>query len=265
MRLETARVVHHETIRGEYRILRLSVPTIGESARPGQFVHLRVPGLADSMLRRPFSILAAGSGHVEFLYKRVGKGTQAMTRIRVGDDVSLLGPLGNGFPAKEKNTTPVLVAGGYGVAPLLFLARSLPGTGTVFIGGQSSDDILCAREFAEEGWTVLTTTENGTAGETGLVTDALDKWLADQPKDPATEFFGCGPTGMLRAIADRAARRNARAWVSLDRHMGCGVGACLACVVQTCDADGTTTYARVCRDGPIFDARVVNWNMVATE
>jgi len=253
-----AQVRTQETLTADYRCLVLDAPAIAHAARPGQFVHLRITGLETSALRRPFSIYRAEGDQLSVLYKTVGRGTEQLARLRTGDTLAAMGPLGNGFPLATDGKLPILVAGGYGVAPLAFLARHLPTQGIVMIGGRTVEDILCVEDFTALGWKVLVATMDGSRGENGLVTSLMDDWLAANPtKNP--EFYACGPFGMLRAVADRAARAPARAWVSLDKHMVCGVGACLACVQRLRRPDGSTWTARVCRDGPVFAAHEVVW------
>ena len=241
-----------------YRVLTLKLPTMANAAQPGQFVHLRIAQLHDALLRRPFSIYRVDGKHLSILYKTVGRGTEAMQNLKIDDSVSLIGPLGNGFPLDLPATvTPVLVAGGYGVAPLFFLARNLPRRGVLFVGGANMADILLADDFRTLGWDVRIATDDGSLGDQGLVTAPLGAWLKTDPITP--EFFACGPNGMLKAIGDRAIAGNWNAWLSLDRHMGCGVGACLACV-QKVRLNGQDTLARVCKDGPVFESRDVIWD-----
>lgn len=259
--MESARVCDHVELSGGYRRLELVVPAIADAVQPGQFVHLRIPGTDGFTLRRPFSVFNAAQGRLHILYKAVGRGTRVLTRLVPGNEVSLLGPLGKGFPLDVENRTPVLVAGGYGVAPLYFLASRLPVKGRLFVGGASRDDILCLSEFEQIGWKLFTGTEDGSLGMQGLVTDVLDAWLEKRANDPAEPvFYACGPDGMLRAVGERAEAGGWPAWLSLDKHMGCGVGACLACVQKVRAPDGAVRWARVCKDGPVFEAREIVWN-----
>jgi dihydroorotate dehydrogenase electron transfer subunit len=126
------------------------------------------------------------------------------------------------------------------------------------MGGAKAGDILCAKDFRRLGWKVVVATEDGSMGTRGLVTRPLDKWLSMELVEEA-EFFVCGPDGLLRAVGERAKLFGWKAWLSLDKHMGCGVGACLACVQKIKTADGEEVLARVCREGPVFEAREVVW------
>ncbi len=259
IQLETAVIRRHAPMGADYRLLEMESPQISGAVRPGQFIHLLIPQSAGLTLRRPFSVFRAESGRLSVLYKRVGAGTAIMQSLREGDSLSLMGPLGNGFPSVTPGRFPVLVAGGYGVAPLYFLARTLAERGCLFVGAAKVDDLLCLDDFRALGWPVQVTTQDGSAGIPGLVTVALDAWLAGDGAGREVEFFACGPNGLLKAVGERAIARKAKGWLSLDRHMGCGAGACLACVQKVRKAE-REDWARVCKDGPIFEAREVVWD-----
>ncbi len=262
MLLADVNVVGQRPMGGGYRWLELEAPELAAAAMPGQFVHLRVPALGDEALRRPFSICEAGSARLSILYKDVGRGTAAMTRLVAGERVSLIGPLGQGFPLDLAGRRPMLVAGGYGVAPLLFLAHRLPARGLLMVGGRSAADVLLTEAFETLGWEVRVATQDGSRGARGLVTDLLDGWLAARGAagtDAPLVMYACGPDGLLRAVGQRAEQMGCEAWLSLDKHMVCGIGACLACVQTLRRPDGSTWIARVCRDGPVFEARTVVW------
>jgi len=246
MNQERATVSEHHNFQGTYRILRLDAPVTGPKVRPGQFIHLQIPHLGDRILRRPFSI-----------YKAVGRGTEAMSPLQAGGPVDIIGPLGNGYPELTEGRLPVLVAGGYGNAALYLKAAELPVKGIAFFGGRTAEDILCVDEFKALGWEVRPTTDDGSLGTKGLVTDAFDPWLKEQ--DPTTlELFVCGPNPMLKAMGDRAIEHDFTAWLSLDNNMACGVGACLTCVIKRRTEDGWE-WARCCKDGPIFESREIIW------
>jgi dihydroorotate dehydrogenase electron transfer subunit len=260
MQMEDARVARHATLGdGGYRALVLDSPGVAPRVNPGQFVTLRIPGLDGAVLRRPFSVHRTDGSSLTILYKVVGRGTEAMQTLAPGDVINLLGPLGNGFPLEmDPDVLPVLVAGGYGMAPLYGLARAVARKGVVFVGGASARDILCVEEFEQLGWQVHVATMDGSRGKRGLVTDILDTWLA-QVRDQRLQMYACGPYGMLKAVGARAENTRCLAWLSLDRHMGCGVGACLACVQKVRRA-GQVVWARVCKDGPVFDSRDIIWD-----
>lgn len=250
-------ILENRPVKSGYHILVCAAPSVAQASRPGQFIHLRVPGLHEARLRRPFSIYEADAekGTVTFLYKVVGHGTGTLSSLSAGAGVDLLGPLGNGFPLDPEGV-PFLVGGGFGVAPLYFLAKKLPRKGILFVGGRTAGDILETDRFLELGWEVRIATQDGSLGEQGLVTAPLDAALAGCPK---AELYACGPDGMLKAVGDRAIAAGCRAWLSLDKHMVCAVGACLACVQALRRADGSEWVGRVCKDGPVFEAREIIW------
>ena len=258
---ELCRVVEHEDMGSGYRRLLLDAPAIASGAQPGQFVHLRVPALEASALRRPFSIFNAADGQLELLYKTVGRGTAALNGLGVGETVSVMGPLGHGFPLKCEGAA-LLVGGGFGVAPLYFLARALkelgqPKDGAVvlFVGGRTKDDLLALDRFAALGVEVRTATNDGSAGVKGLVTDPLDDELIRlRTEGRKFELFACGPDPMLKAVAMRATGTGAKGWISMDRHMVCGVGACYACIQKTVRGN-----SRCCIEGPVFEAGDLVW------
>lgn len=252
-------VLQQTPLTAGYWALELKAGELADTARPGQFVHVRVPGLERVSLRRPFSIFGAQNGVLKILYKTVGRGTEELSRLHAGDEVQVIGPLGNGFPLEPKGV-PVLVAGGYGVAPLFFLASRLNQKGVLVVGGRTADDVLACEAFEQMGWQVYVATQDGSRGEAGLVTAPLDRVLAElKAKGQAPELYACGPDGMLRAVSERVLSADCRGWLSLDKHMVCGVGACLACVQNLRRTDGSTWIGRVCHDGPIFEAREIIW------
>ena len=274
---EITTVLEHADCGPGYRRIVFDAPRIVAEAQPGQFVHIRVPGLEASALRRPISIFDAHDGRLELLYKIVGRGTNALAAAKVGEKVEILGPLGKGFPATCEGV-PLLVGGGYGVAPLHFLARRLLGvagerdarpyhagaaaskTGTarrvkLFVGGRTKSDLLALERFAALGVEVFAATNDGSYGTKGFAVVPLDEELKKlREAGEKFAFFTCGPDGLLKAVAERALSLGAPGWISCDRHMVCGVGACYACIQQT-----TKGPARCCVDGPVFKAEDLVW------
>lgn len=253
-----AKTLAHDEIGAGYRRLVFEAPELSAALAPGQFVHVRVPSLEPSALRRPFSVFDAAEGRVTVLYKTVGRGTLALNGVKPGDEVGVLGPLGRGFPV-ECDGAALLVGGGYGVAPLHFLARSLKASGhdnvIAFIGGRTSNDLLAVDELRALGVDVRLATNDGSAGVKGLVTDPLDDELARLRADGRKfELFACGPDPMLKAVAMRANGTGAKGWISMDRHMICGVGACYACIQKTVRGN-----SRCCVEGPVFRATDLVW------
>ena len=256
---EQTTVAVHEDAGPGYRFLVLEAPRLAAALVPGQFVHVRVPGLEPTALRRPFSVFDADDGRVTLLYKVVGRGTAALACVRLGETVEVMGPLGHGFPTSSKGV-PLLVGGGYGVAPLHFLAKRLKDPRAIlFVGGRTKDDLLALDRFAALGVEVRVATNDGSAGAKGFVTGPLDEALdALRARDEAFELFTCGPDGLLKAVAERAVAAGMPGWISMDRHMICGVGACFACIQKVRRAGGEFN-ARCCMDGPVFKAGELIW------
>ena len=252
---ETCKVLEHEDIGAGYRSLALAAPAICAAAQPGQFVHVKVPALEMSALRRPFSVFDATDGMVVILYKTVGRGTAALNGVQEGDEINILGPLGHGFPT-ECSGTALLVGGGFGVAPLHFLAKRLPGKKILFAGGRTQNDLLAIDRFQLIPNTELKlATNDGSVGAKGFVTLPLDETIAElKAKGEKFELFTCGPDGLLKAVTDRALANDAPGWISCDRHMICGVGACYACIQKTVRGN-----SRCCIEGPIFAAKDLIW------
>ena len=193
---EVCRVLEHVDIGAGYRRILFDAPRIAAEAQPGQFVHLRVPALESSALRRPFSVFDAEDGKVTILYKRVGRGTEALAAVAEGGEMDVLGPLGRGFPL-ECRGAPLLVGGGYGVAPLHFLAKRLARVGMkpiLFVGGRTKDDLLALDDFAALGVEVRIATNDGSVGAKGFVTGPLDEALAELAKDNAPFSSSRRPT-----------------------------------------------------------------------
>jgi dihydroorotate dehydrogenase electron transfer subunit len=223
-------------------------------ARPGQFVQISVSPTLDPYLRRPLSVHDDGQSGLVLLYRASGKGTRMLAEKKPGDSVDLLGPLGNGFPITNAPAA-ILVAGGVGVAPLSYLARTLGEAGkqVIFLlGAQNAEQLYIPKTATPFLTEQKTATDDGSAGHHGPVTELMEQFL----KKGAVPVYGCGPEGMLRAMVQVAARYDAETYVSLEARMACGVGACLGCVVETFHKPGQT-YQRVCVDGPVFSGKEV--------
>ena len=257
---QTVTIVANERDTDQYFRLVLRAPQIAPLIQPGQFAHVRVAPLKDALLRRPFSIFQVADDTFSILYKTVGKGTDALSRMRADEELNVIAPLGHGFTVPQAGgETPLLVAGGYGMAAMFLLAQRSPQKGIVFVGGRKRVDILCEKEFAAIGWDVRVATEDGSHGEKGLVTQPL---LAElRRKVPHRKVFAGGPTPMLKAVGKIAEDFNMPCELSMDEHMCCGVGVCLTCVIPVRTGDGWE-YQRTCTEGPVFDSRQVSWEAV---
>lgn len=247
-----ATVVYKEFVAEKY--FRLGLKVGWGEFEPGQFVMVKIPG-GEVLLRRPFGIVKNAAGILEVCVKMIGKGTVALSQIQTGQNVQVLGPLGRGFSVPKEMKTAVLVAGGYGIAPLLSLAKKLSDEKKKVIfyyGAKKSSDLLYASELEAMGIDLRFSTEDGSAGEKGLITERMVKEVYDS-QDAA--LFCCGPHGLLAEVAKIAASANTPAQVSLERYMACGIGVCLGCAVKMKDG----TYLRACREGPVFDAGEILW------
>lgn len=257
---ETVRIISNERDTDLYFRLVIRAPRIAPRVQPGQFAHVRILPLKDAVLRRPFSIYQATGDTLAILYKTVGKGTTALAQMHPGDELHALGPLGHGFTVPPPGGEfPLLVAGGYGMAAMYLLAQRSPQKGIVFVGGRRRVDILCEDEFRGLGWEVRATTEDGSHGERGLVTQPLLAELRREAR--GRKLFACGPTPMLRAVGCIAEEFGVPAELSMDEHMCCGVGVCLTCVIPVKTAEGWE-YQRTCTEGPVFETRDVAWEVL---
>ncbi|MDH5661983.1 MAG: dihydroorotate dehydrogenase electron transfer subunit [Elusimicrobiota bacterium] len=274
-----AKILENREIGPQRYKMSLSAPQIGRQARPGQFIHVRVSKSFPPLLRRPFSVHRAQGQEVEIVYKIVGKGTEILSKRKRGEYLDIIGPLGNGYrlPQKKRGqvqylekspTAPsnmsdiILVAGGTGVASLLFLAESISVANPelsilVLIGAKNREELLCEGDFTRLGCRVEVATENGTRGDKGLASDLLERFLPLSGDRPRPIVFACGPSEMLKRIGKICTKHRFPCQVSLEEHLGCGVGACLGCVVKV--RGSTYTYKRVCKDGPVFDAGELIW------
>lgn len=263
-----AEVLDNTRLSADCNVIALAAPAIAAAARPGQFVMIRTtPGL-DPLLRRPFSIFEIlrhpdGSPRgLTLLNKRVGTGTARLYEARPGDRVGCLGPLGTPFAPVDPPTEAWMVAGGVGLAPFVTLGEAVAARGaraTLFYGARTAADLVCVDVFERLGVRIARATEDGSAGEPGLVTAPLARALAGLEPDRPVAVYACGPTPMMRAVASLCAAHGRPCWVSLEPLMGCGMGGCYSCVVRVRQADGQARYVRSCRSGPVFDGRTVVW------
>lgn len=252
---------HREEVAPGHYLLHLDCAEVAQEARPGQFVHLRVGDGTDPLLRRPFSVMLAqpATAEVQLLVRTVGRGTEIIATHEEGTRYDLLGPLGHGWTMPAGREDTMLVAGGVGVAPLIFLADHLrradpqPYVRALF-GGANQDALVCWTEFASRCDEFTAVTEDGSAGERGLVTQVL---AAEIERDRPDRVYACGPDAMLAVVAGMCAEAGVPCEVSMEQWMGCGLGACLGCAVAAAGGG----YVRVCTEGPVFDAAAINWEV----
>jgi dihydroorotate dehydrogenase electron transfer subunit len=280
--LEDAVVLAQTAHEGAQWILRLEAPRCAARAQPGSFVHLSCDD--DIPMRRPLSIMRvdAAAGWIEVLYKVLGPGLAALSRRRVGERLSVLGPIGHGFVAHPERPRTLLVGGGVGIPPMVFLAEALRDDArarwkplvlmgseipfpfrarpsTILVPGIPAGAIACMPLL--DGWGVPSrlASRSGFPGcHDGFVTELADAWLSslDAPARAEVEVFACGPTPMLEATAHVARRHGVPCQVSLEEFMACAVGGCAGCAVRVQTPDGPA-MKRVCVDGPVFDAATV--------
>ena len=264
---ERASIISNECVYGPLNVMTLSSPVLATMMAPGQFVHMRIPGMDDHVLRRPFSVYAwdAVAGTLDILYQRVGYGSGHMVELCAGDEVEMIGPVGNGWLSSLKSGTfehALLVGGGVGAAPLFGLCRKLTEDGIdvdVVLGAQTKDALVTIGRYADLlGREPFCSTDDGSYGfagfATGLVEERLGRGSA-KTGSPYDFVAVCGPAPLMRIVSGIVVERGISCEVSLERRMACGIGACLSCVCDT-KSDGRK---RVCVDGPVFDAREVIW------
>lgn len=244
-------VVNQTEIAKNIYELVLQGDLVQQMNEPGQFVHIKVAEGITPLLRRPISICNVDQDKNEFtmLYRAEGQGTKTLAKRKQGEIVDVLGPLGHGFPVEEAEAgqTALLVGGGIGVPPLYELSQRLVAKGVRVIhilGFQTKDVVFYEEKFAELGDTYVATVD-GTHGTKGFVTDVIDAYGID-----FDILYSCGPLAMLRALEGRYEEK--KAYISLEERMGCGIGACFACVCHLQEDPSGHSYKKVCSDGPVF-------------
>ena len=249
-----ARVVSQKEIAPQIFDLWLETE-LSQDAHPGQFIAV-YPKSADTLLPRPISICEVDreQNRLRLVYRIAGKGTKEFSTWREGGGISVLGVLGNGFPLeKAQGKSVFLMGGGIGIPPMLQLAKELQGDRQIILGYRNQD-LFLAEELRRNG-TVYIATEDGSVGSRGNVMDAIR-----ENELKAEVIMACGPMPMLRAIKQYAAENGIEAYLSLEERMACGVGACLGCVCKTKEVDHHSHVhnARICTDGPVFEAKEVD-------
>ncbi len=239
-------------------LLAVHAPHIASIAQPGQFCMLqtRTRGTTDPLLRRPLSIHDADGETVLFLYRVVGKGTRLLAAKRPGEEIRILGPLGHGF-TDDNERKSILVGGGLGMAPLLFLAKRHAKDRTIImLGARTSGELARADAYLPHADELIISTEDGGLGRPGLVTVPLAERIESAARaTSALQVLACGPWPMARAVAHLCQRHEIACQVSLEAHMACGTGLCLGCAVPRSGGG----YLHVCTDGPVIDAALVDW------
>lgn len=264
-------VLSNQEISPGYYRMQILAPDYNKLARPGQFVMFRVQRSLPPLLRRPFGIFRAGfmpadcdtmppKEFIEIIYKVVGSGTEIMQGLHYGDPVELLGPLGQGFEFGQPDEEKILVGGGIGLVPLYMLAEKMVDQSQVrlLMGGRTRDDIITVTEFERLGVETYVSTEDGSLGEAGLVTEVLAKKLKENNN---VSVYACGPMPMIEAVEKICAGYGTPLQVSLEALMACGVGACLGCVVKGAGhSEEHPSYLCTCKVGPVFHSKQLSWS-----
>ena len=247
---ERAVIVSQKCIGTDIYDMVLSFPRGAKEAKPGQFIAMYCED-GTKLLPRPISIcgIDAEKGTLRVVYRIAGEGTRLFSEMREGDSLEVLGPLGNGFTMKEEKA--IIVGGGIGIPPMLELDKQLSCEKTVVLGYR--DELFLKDEF-ESYADVVVATEDGSCGTKGTVIDAIKEAGVD-----GKVIYACGPMPMLKALAEYAEAHDMEAQISLEERMACGIGACLGCICKTKKKDHHTNVnnQRICKDGPVFDAKEV--------
>ena len=225
------------------RVYRMVLQGDTEGILPGQFVEIAVPGY---YLRRPISVSDVENDRLTIIYKTVGQGTAVMAQMQPYEDLDILTCLGNGYDLAKAGEDVLLIGGGVGVPPLIYLAKQLRAQGKnvhVVIGFNTKNEVFGENVFAAMGCAVEVCIMDGSYGKRGVVTDAIEK--------PVPFYYACGPMPMLRAIAQSVGTNGQ---MSMEERMGCGVGVCVGCSIETNEG-----IKRVCKEGPVFNAEEILW------
>ncbi len=265
-----AEVVFNQKVGPEHFLMRVFAPELTKQAKPGQFVHVRCSSLLDPLLRRPLSLhgIDYKQGTISLLYQVVGRGTKLLSEMPAGAEIDIMGPLGKGFSIPNRIRRVMVIGGGIGAAPLFPLVQDLKRCRIeqiVLLGARSANFVIGAEQFSSLGVRVEAATEDGSLGVKGLVTGLVAERINIIKPD---YFFACGPSPMLKELLKITGKFGIDGQVSLEERMGCGVGACLACVCKVVPSDKWLVasgnnktidfeYKKVCTDGPVFEASEV--------
>lgn len=255
------KIVQNKKLNDKYYLLEIKCEEFVRSAKVGQFIMINTRHhdyTNDPLLRRPLGVADINGDKFTLVYMVVGKGTMLLSEMKKGDKISFSAPLGSTFTLVEKQRT-ALVAGGIGIAPVYWLAKTLKDRGCVvdlYYGGRTVDDVVLLEELKENTDHLIVTTDDGSAGIKGLVTEPFAENLASYDM-----VYTCGPKGMLRAVSEICVKSEVPVEVSLDERMACGLGACLGCIIYVKEGENVV-QKRCCVEGPVFDGSVVVWDSV---
>jgi dihydroorotate dehydrogenase electron transfer subunit len=251
---------------GAYYSLTLAGPDISEEARPGQFVQIAAPEGREILLRRPFSVHRASkrggwAGTLEVVFDVIGPGTAWLSSLSRHDVVDVIGPLGRPFAHPPQPTRCLLVGGGYGAAPLYFLAEELRARGMevhLILGARSHDRVFKPVEGRRLAHSLVVTTDDGSMGHRGIVTDVMPSVMG---RTKAQVVYACGPNPMLRSVSELCGSRGVPCQVAVEELMACGLGVCWTCVVPVFGSQGRGWWnVRACTEGPVFNGARIWWD-----
>ena len=229
---------------------------IAETAVPGQFLEIKCSEGIDTILRRPISIsnTIPKLGSVEFIMQVRGNATSVFSKRKPGDDIDVIGPLGKGFTVNPEKKNPIILGGGIGIFPMYFLAKKINNPDTkIVLGFRNKDFVIMEDDFSALPGKLHITTDDGSYGQKGFVTDVLEKEIKSSGVDM---IYACGPLPMLKKVQQISINAGISCELSAEERMGCGIGACLGCAIKLVEGD-EWRYGHVCKDGPVFKAEKV--------
>lgn len=264
----TAEITENRQLNNDYQLLTFRPLAHTQEPQPGQFYMIGTFGkcgspsfcedIRDPLLKRPFSLFRKTKKGLQILFRVRGRGTAMLRELKKGSHVDVLGPLGNSYPAPSKDKIPLIIAGGIGIASLFYFAEKLSKAkkkAYISYGVRSQKELFMVEELKKFAKELSISTDDGSCGERGCVTDMVGGLLSRIPSLGAgSVIYACGPRRMLEAVSEMAALRGIEVYLSMEEVMACGVGACLGCVVKT-----VSGHKRVCKEGPIFNGNEIVW------
>jgi dihydroorotate dehydrogenase electron transfer subunit len=256
---EIAKVLDNIKVAPEHFRITLAAPKISREAAPGQFIMIKCCDSTDPLLRRPISFnrIDQAKGTVDVIIKVMGSGTRLLSEMEPGEDLDIIGPLGNGFKIDASREVAILVGGGAGISPLLSLAKDIAPkikAKYALIGANNINSVICEEDFKGLGFETIVSTDDGTYGQKGLVTDILLDVISSKLSPIYTCMYACGPRPMIKQLDEISAEYKIPCQASLEEWMACGIGACNGCSIRTKQG-----YKKVCSDGPVFNVGELVW------